>query len=168
MNNTTNKKKRIGIVICSNSYHDMNCNSTMCLMDFQRGNSAFSQYNKSEGAELLGIISCAGCPTLAAPEKILHRIKPMVDLGVNAIHLSSCMLMLCPFKNKYKNLIEKTYPGLTVIEGTHFPPEGMTPEQAGKQIVESAHEMLCSSRPAMSKVALELYPDEFPGTDSNF
>jgi predicted metal-binding protein len=154
-----NGKKRIGILVCGNSHQDMNCNSTLCLLDFQRGRSAFAG---QPDRELIGIISCAGCPTLAAPEKILHRVRPLVDLGAEAIHISSCMMMLCPFKQKYKGLIEKAFPQIAVVEGTHFPPEGMSAEEAGKQFVQCAHDMLCAPRPAMAIVAQALYPDEFP------
>ena len=158
---SSNSKKRVGIVICGNTSRDMNCSSTMCLLDFQRNRSAFAGYPGGGGSELVGIISCAGCPTLAAPEKILHRVKPLVDLGVDAIHLSTCMLALCPFKNKYKGIIEKAFPGIPVVEGTHFPPEGMNPEEAGKLFVERSHQMLCEDRPAMATLAKELYPGEF-------
>jgi predicted metal-binding protein len=133
----------------------------MCLRDFQRGEGAFAWDEDPGGKELLGIISCAGCPTLAAPEKILHRIKPLADLGAQTIYLSSCMLALCPFKEKYKKLIEASFPGIAVVEGTHLPPEGVSLEEAGRQFKGAAHEMLCARRPSMSDVALALCPEVF-------
>ena len=154
-----NGKKRIGILVCGNSHQDMNCNSTLCLLDFQRGRSAFAGY---PDRELIGIISCAGCPTLAAPDKILHRVRPLVEQGAQAIHLSSCMLALCPFKQKYKGMIEKAFPQVAVVEGTHFVPEGMNQEEAGRQFVQYAHDMICAPRPTMVPLARALYPDDFP------
>ena len=154
-------KKPVGILVCGNSTQDMNCCSSMCLRDFQRGEGAFAWDGSGGEQELLGIISCAGCPTLAAPEKILHRVKPLADLGVETVFMSSCMLMLCPFKEKYKKLIESAFPGVAVVEGTHLPPEGASPEEAGKQFKGAAREMLCARRPSMSDLARALYPDQF-------
>ncbi len=150
-------KNKIGIIFCGNSGNDLNCNSAMCLHDFQHRTGAFGMYN-GNSSELLGIISCAGCPTLAAPDKILHRVGGLVELGMDSLHMSSCMMALCPFKNKYKGIIEKNYPGVKIIEGTHLPPEGVSQEDAGKKFMENAHDMICQPRPSMSKLALLLYP----------
>ncbi|MFZ5631826.1 MAG: hypothetical protein ACOY40_03195 [Bacillota bacterium] len=38
--------------------------------------------------DLIGSISCAGCPTVNAPEKILRRVKSIAEFKVDAIHFS--------------------------------------------------------------------------------
>jgi predicted metal-binding protein len=157
---TAKKVTKVGIVICGNAANDMNCCSSMCLHDFQHGQSAFTGYGDG-ASELVGIISCAGCPTLAAPEKILHRVGALAALGAEAIHLSSCMQILCPFKTKYKRIIEEAFPKVRVVEGSHYPPEGTSPQEAGKQFAAGAHQMLCAPRPTMSTLARQLYPDLF-------
>ena len=70
--------------------------------------------------------------------------------------------MLCPFRSKYKGIIEKTFPKVGVVEGSHYPPDGVSPEEAGRQFVGNARQMLCSPRPTMSSLAIELYPELFP------
>ena len=76
------------------------------------------------------------------------------------------MLILCPFKNKYKGLIEKAFPSVTIVEGTHFPPEGGEPGSGGKQFTQCAHDMLCAQRPSMAPLARQLYPAEFPDREA--
>jgi predicted metal-binding protein len=56
---------RIGIINCSNCTQDTNCASVVCLADMRKRKGLFEQYAKEDTLELIGIISCAGCPTLA-------------------------------------------------------------------------------------------------------
>jgi predicted metal-binding protein len=79
----------------------------------------FEQYEGS--LDLVGIISCAGCPTLAAPEKILKRIKALAEYRLDALHFSFCVVALCPFISAYEEVIAKAYPSLEIIRGTHTP-----------------------------------------------
>lgn len=69
--------------------------------------------------ELVGTINCAGCPTLFAPEKIVDRVHSLVAFGADTIHLSTCLAAACPFKNKYKNIIEQNFPQVKLVTGTH-------------------------------------------------
>ena len=72
---------RIGIVTCSNCTQDTNCASVVCLADMRKRRGFFERYPKDEPLDLVGIINCAGCPTLAAPEKILKRVRAVATLG---------------------------------------------------------------------------------------
>ena len=65
---------RIGIITCSNCTQDTNCAAVVCLADMRKRKGLFDRYANEAALELIGIISCAGCPTLAAPEKIMKRI----------------------------------------------------------------------------------------------
>jgi len=111
---------RIGIITCSNCTQELNCASAVCLADMRKRKGFFGKYNDEE-IILVGIISCAGCPTVGAPEKILKRVKSLANLRVNVIHLSYCMTAVCPFVSKYINVIKKTYPNIEIVEGTHAP-----------------------------------------------
>jgi len=111
--------KKIGILTCGNLTQDMGCCSFMCLKELNALSGPFARYKKDGGAQLMGIISCAGCPTAIAPEKILMRVRALAELGCDVIHIGSCMEYVCPFKNKYKTLIEERYPDVTVEIGTH-------------------------------------------------
>ena len=100
---------RIGIVTCSNTTQDSGCSSFMCLKGVNENTGEFERYKNQGGTELMGIISCAGCPTAIAPEKLLRRVRSLSFLQLDAIHLSSCMMSLCPFKNKYARLLKNHF-----------------------------------------------------------
>ena len=112
---------RIGIITCSNCTQDTNCAAVVCLGDLRKRLGLFERYPAGESLDLVGIISCAGCPTLAAPEKILKRVKALAEYRLDALHFSYCMTALCPFLKKYEKVIADNYPDLAIIHGTHRP-----------------------------------------------
>ena len=127
---------RIGILTCSNCTQDTNCASVVCLGDMRKRSGFFERYQNDEKLDLIGIINCAGCPTLAAPEKILKRVKALADYKLDALHLSYCMTALCPFLNKYQAVIARAYPDLEIVSGTHIPKDKM-------QFRSDVKELLC-------------------------
>ena len=112
---------RIGILTCSNCTQDINCAAVVCLGDMRKRKGFFERYKDEEKLDLIGIINCSGCPTLAAPEKILKRVKALAQFRLDALHLSYCMTALCPFLKKYQAVIAKAYPELEIVLGTHIP-----------------------------------------------
>jgi predicted metal-binding protein len=108
--------KRIGILTCSNATQDLGCSSVSCLRDLRKRKGEFSRYTE---AVLIGIINCPGCPTITGSEKMLRRIKSLTEFNVDAIHLTYCLIALCPFKEKYFNDLRKTFPNIEFIAGTH-------------------------------------------------
>ena len=133
---------RIGILTCSNCTQETNCASVVCLGDMRKRRGFFDRYKVDEKLDLIGIINCAGCPTLAAPEKILKRVKALAEYRLDALHLSYCMTALCPFLKKYQAVISKTYPKLEIILGTHIPKDK-------EQFRQDVRELLC---PTISKI----------------
>ena len=127
---------RIGILTCSNCTQDTNCASVVCLRDMRKRRGFFERYQNDEKLDLIGIINCSGCPTLAAPEKILKRVKALADYKLDALHLSYCMTALCPFLNKYQAVIAQAYPDLEIVSGTHIPKDKM-------QFRSDVKELLC-------------------------
>jgi predicted metal-binding protein len=81
----------------------------------------FNTYPKDEPLDLIGIINCAGCPTVAAPEKILKKVRALADFRIDALHFSFCMTALCPFIRQYEKVIGEAYPDLKIVAGTHKP-----------------------------------------------
>jgi predicted metal-binding protein len=79
---------RIGILTCSNRIQETNCASVVCLADMRKRRGLFERYSKDEPLDLVGIISCAGCPTLIAPEKILRRVRALAEFRLDALHFS--------------------------------------------------------------------------------
>ena len=112
---------RIGIITCSNCTQDAHCASVVCLGDMRKRRGFFERYPKEELLDLIGIINCAGCPTLAAPEKLLSRIRAVAEFRIDALHFSYCMTTLCPFLSKYEKVIHEAYPDLELVHGTHQP-----------------------------------------------
>lgn len=141
----TEKKitKRIGIMTCSNITQDLNCASSICLKDLRAGSGRFAPY---DDAELVGIISCAGCPGNLGANKLANRIRALTELNPDAIHFSSCMINLCPFKEKYRQMLNEKYPDIEVVFGTHDPPEGVTPEI----FVETVRKLISKPKPDLT------------------
>ncbi len=112
--------KKVGILNCSNTTQDFNCSASLCLKDVQHNKGKFENYN--EDVELAGIISCDGCPTAIGPEKILKKIDALVCAGAEAIHFSSCVDALFPFKKKYEPLTYTRFSRFDIVIHTHFSP----------------------------------------------
>lgn len=127
---------RIGILTCSNCTQEANCASVVCLGDMRKRRGFFARYQDEERLDLIGIISCAGCPTLAAPEKILKRVQALAEYRLEALHFSYCLTVLCPFVKKYQRIIERQYPALDIILGTHEPKDS-------KEFRTEVKELLC-------------------------
>lgn len=115
---------KIGILNCSNAAREFGCCSCLCFKELAAQSGKFSVYE--DGAILLGMVSCAGCPTAIAPEKIMKSVKPLAMLGIEKLHLSSCMTSFCPFISKYEKVIKEHFPNLEIVYGTH----DASPEQA--------------------------------------
>ncbi len=133
---------RIGILTCSNCTQETNCGAVVCLGDMRKRRGFFERYQNDEKLDLIGIINCSGCPTLAAPEKILKKVKALAEYRLDALHLSYCMTALCPFLKKYRAVIAEAYPNLEIVLGTHIPKDK-------KQFQHDVKELLC---PTVCKV----------------
>ncbi|MFW9988272.1 MAG: CGGC domain-containing protein [Candidatus Odinarchaeota archaeon] len=111
--------KKIGIINCSNFVNDLNCCASCCLDAARNCTGFFEKYKQYGGVEIVGLLSCSGCATLMAHEKILRRVRSLIRAGAEIIHFSSCINNICPFKNKYQSIIEKYYPDIKIEIGTH-------------------------------------------------
>ncbi len=112
---------RIGILACTNCVRDLDCCMSSCLNDLRRRKGFFDRYPAEQPLDLVGIVSCAGCPTTAAPGKILKKVRAMAEFRIDAIHFTYCMATLCPFRESYKKAITEAYPTIEIVEGTHTP-----------------------------------------------
>ncbi|MPL65713.1 hypothetical protein SDC9_11377 [bioreactor metagenome] len=137
---------RIGILTCSVATQDSGCSSVSCLHDLRKKKGAFERYSSDQNLELIGIINCAGCPTLAGPEKLLSRIRSLAEFRVDTIHFSYCMDALCPYKSKYQALIKENFPAIDVIIGTH------EAHVTHEQFRESVKELFCQPKRTMVEV----------------
>jgi predicted metal-binding protein len=139
---------RIGILTCSNATQDLGCSSVSCLADFRKRKGTFADYPPDEKLTLMGIINCPGCPTLTGSDKLLQRIKALTEFKVDTIHFTYCMKALCPFKEKYKKALEKAFPDITIVIGTHE--EHVTPEEYRNRVKK----LFCQTQKTMVDVIL--------------
>jgi predicted metal-binding protein len=114
------KKITLGILTCSNTTRVLDCPVGACLKDMYERKGAFSEY-KNQNIELVGLNACNGCPTISGSETIFSKIESLIHYGADHIHLSYCMLVLCPFVKKYIHGIKAKYPEIHLIAGTHEP-----------------------------------------------
>jgi Predicted metal-binding protein len=113
------KAIKLGIITCSTATQEMDCCSVSCLRDFNLRLGGFRNYPSDQPLRLVGLISCAGCPTRVYPEKILRKVDSLVRFGVTSLHFSNCLAAFCPFVNTYHQVISKRYPELELIGCTH-------------------------------------------------
>lgn len=117
---------RIGILTCSNATQDLGCSSVVCLADLRKRKGFFAAYPQDEPLDLVGVINCPGCPTLAGYDKLLQRIRALTEFKVHAVHFSKCVKDLCPFREKYLRVLQEAFPQVQFVVGTHE--EQGTPE----------------------------------------
>ena len=139
---------RIGILTCSNATQDLGCSSTACLGDLRKRRGAFASYPKDEKLDLIGIINCPGCPTLTGPDKLMQRILSLTEFKVDCIHLSYCLVALCPFKVKYLEILEARFPEIKFVLGTHQ--EHISHEEFRNKVSN----LFCQSKKSMVDVIL--------------
>jgi len=110
---------RIGILTCSNATQELGCSSASCLADLRKKRGSFSQYKDEGPLDLVGIINCAGCPTVIGSDKLIKRIRGLTDFRIDVIHFANCVKCLCPFKKKYLSDLQKEFPDIKFHIGTH-------------------------------------------------
>ena len=118
--------KRTGILACANTTKILDCALSSCLRDLYDKKGEFARYKGLE-TELAGIISCPGCLGGLAPDAILAKTHSLIRYGADAIHLTYCLVVLCPYAEKYIAILKKAYPKVEIVPGTHKP--HTSPEQ---------------------------------------
>ncbi len=139
---------RVGILNCSNMTQEIGCSAFSCLRSVNTRTGSFECYQDG-GVELVGLVNCAGCPTVLSPEKLLNRVRTLTEVGVDVIHFATCMVGLCPFKAQYQKLIAEHFPQVKVVLGTHPVPEG----QAGRDFVNGIKQLVGTRRTTMPEFA---------------
>lgn len=108
---------KVGIIRCQQT--EEMCPGTACLKVVRAGKLALP---KEGPYELVGFISCGGCPG----KKTVARAQMMVDRGAEAIVLASCMSkgtpigFPCPFLESIRTAIERRLgSNIPLILGSH-------------------------------------------------
>ena len=111
---------KVGILGCESVTRNMNCVMIGCLGNHRNREGTFKNYPEKDPLDLVGIIKCGGCPTAVGTEQIWQKVQALADYGIDALHLTSCLIQLCPFKDQFLSTIKKEYPDIKVVEGTHL------------------------------------------------
>jgi predicted metal-binding protein len=110
---------KIGILGCDATTREMDCVMIGCFGNLRGRQGEFARYAEDDPPELVGIVSCGGCPTAVGSGKVWQKVKALVEYGVDSLHLTSCLIQVCPFKERFVAAIRRDHPDLEVIEGTH-------------------------------------------------
>lgn len=109
---------KLGIIRCMQT-EDM-CPATTDIKFAREKKGAFE--GVGEEIEIIGIVSCGGCPG----KKAISRAQEMVRRGADAIALASCISKgtpigyACPFAKKMKNAIsENIGNNIRIFDYTH-------------------------------------------------
>jgi len=111
-----NERKITKIAIVRCDIVSETCPGVACFRAFNKRKVHFSEYGND--TEIIGFFTCGGCPG----RRIYRLIDSLQKYGLDAIHLSSCMLMesgypKCPHIDSIKQMLEKK--GVKIVEGTH-------------------------------------------------
>ena len=104
--------KKIGIIRCDS--HSENCAGFNCFPALRNKTGQFEDYDE---VELVGFDTCGGC-NLGKSEKIVTKAKRLKEKGAEVIHLSTCLIGLCPFKEQFNQAIKENMK-IDVVPKTH-------------------------------------------------
>lgn len=105
---------RIGIIICD---RNRTCTGGKCFMAIEERSGVFKKYPKDEPLEVVGFITCGGCPG----ERLEFAPAELKKYGAEEIILASGFLAgypPCPYLEDFIQYIEN-YVGLPVVVGSH-------------------------------------------------
>lgn len=109
---------KIGIIVCD---RNRTCTGGKCFMSIRDRSGAFSSYSEDEPIEVVGWITCGGCPG----ERLEFAAAEMKKYGAEVIHLATGFLAgypPCPYIRDFVEYI-KSYVNLPVVVGTHPMPQ---------------------------------------------
>jgi Predicted metal-binding protein len=96
--------KKVGIIRCQQT-EDL-CPSTACLRVASMGKHAFEEYGP---CEIIGIVSCGGCPG----KRAVARANVMIERGADIIAFATCIFkgtpiaFPCPHAEQIKQSVRK-------------------------------------------------------------
>jgi predicted metal-binding protein len=119
---------KIGIIRCQElaiGDSPRRCAGWNCFPAIRDKTAYMAEYDT---IELVGFDTCGGCPGRNRTNKIIERGQKLRDKGAEVIHLSTCLVLFCPNKDMFKEVLEREV-GLPIKEKTHGRPETAKPAQ---------------------------------------
>jgi predicted metal-binding protein len=111
---------KIGIIRCQEQAlsGEKRCAGWNCFPAIRDKTGYLKEYNT---IELVGFDTCGGCPGRNRYEKIVERGLKLKEKGAEIIHLSTCMVLFCPNKEKFVEVLKEKV-GIPIKEKTHTRP----------------------------------------------
>lgn len=109
---------KIGIIICDRY---RSCAGGKCFRAVRERAGGFSRYSVDEPLEVVGFVSCGGCPG----GNVEYAPEEMIRNGAEAIHLATGLIVgypPCPWTDYFRTFIESRF-GVPAVVGTHPIPE---------------------------------------------
>ncbi len=103
---------KIGIIRCQDQSE--RCPGFFCFPALREKSGNFAVY---DSVEIVGFDTCGGCYR-GKSDKVVARAQRLKERGAEIIHLGTCMVGSCPWKDLYlKDVAEKV--SIPVVGGTH-------------------------------------------------
>jgi predicted metal-binding protein len=110
---------KIGILGCEAVTREMDCVMIGCFGNLRSRQGEFARYAADDPPELVGIVGCGGCPTAVGSGKVWQKVKALIEYGIKSLHLTSCLVQICPFREQFVEALRRDYPDLEIVAGTH-------------------------------------------------
>ena len=139
---------KIGIIRCQEGAigeHPRRCAGWHCFPAIREKSGYLSEYDT---IELVGFDTCGGCPGTTRFKKIVDRGLKLKENGAEVIHLSTCMALFCPNKDKFVEILTKKV-GLPIKEKTHGYPKEYSAEKIAK--IERAQQLKAAAKKRAGK-----------------
>jgi predicted metal-binding protein len=111
---------KIGIIRCQELAlsGERRCAGWNCFPAIRDKTGYLKEYDT---IELVGFDTCGGCPGSSRYDKIVERGLKLKEKGAEVIHLSTCIMLFCPNKDKFKEVLKEKV-GIPIKEKTHTRP----------------------------------------------
>lgn len=103
--------KKIGIINCFEV--SKRCSGSGCFKAFNNKAASFENYDNE--SQLLSFVHCNGCSENSI-DQVISRAERMKEIGVDTIHLSSCIRSNCPWYDEFLSTLSKNF---EVVGYTH-------------------------------------------------
>lgn len=107
---------KIGIIRCQDKSDS--CAGDHCFPSIRDKSGYFEEY---EYIDLVGFDTCGGCPGKNNTDKLVERANRLKRHGAEFIHLSTCLVGLCPNAELFETVINEKVE-LPVKKRTHARP----------------------------------------------
>ncbi|MGE4504774.1 MAG: CGGC domain-containing protein [Desulfovibrionaceae bacterium] len=133
--------EKVLIIGCQKTMNEICVGCSRCMVGFNRREGTFALY-EDEPAELIGLLSCGGCPGQGIVMRLAQLKLWNTPLGEipTTVHVAPCLANHCPYAATLLAKI-KAVAGVRVIEGAHpySPVNVFAPEQAAKDAPPAPH-----------------------------